>query len=386
MNTPDISSIDTYTRYAKNTLNKYIDNTYNNIDSELNNNEDLYKQDLARIDNYLENNKFRWNPLEAVRLALGPDIYHQDIQDFCREMEKVKWFAEEVRFDHDKLQWEELDNGTKQVVKHILGFFSIADQIVMDNISFGLKESIHCIDAEHVYVAQEEQERIHQKSYLLQTQAILRGQELNSVLNAVRTMKTVKNTSVLMKKYTDSNKYSFGIRLIANTLSEGVLFSGCFTFLQWLRERNILPGITESNDFIMRDEGIHTRFGAHLVNNYLLNKPSHEEAYIVTKEFVDIAIEFIEEAIPIDMAGMKTSEMKEYIKFQTDTVLRLMGYPNLYNSKNPFKFMEKIAIEDKKNFFERNPTEYTNEINPEHYKVEFSFKKVNPLELDEDYS
>jgi ribonucleotide reductase beta subunit family protein with ferritin-like domain len=332
---------------------------------------ELYKDDKQRIESFLKQPQFSWNPMEAVRLSLGPEILHKDIQQYCTDMEEVKWFAEEVRFDLDALNWKVLDEPTKHVVKFILGFFSIADQIVLDNISSNLKEEINCIDVQHVYVAQEEQERIHQKSYLFQTQAILRGDELKSVLNAIRTMKTVKKIAKLMKEYTNKDKYSLGIRIVANTLGEGVLFSGCFAFLQWLRERkDPLPGITQANEYIMRDEGIHTKFGCYLIYKY-----------------VDIAVEFINEAIVCDMAGMNTREMKKYIEFQADCVVEMMGYPAIYNSECPFKFMEKIGIGNKNNFFEKQRgTDYTNEINSENIKVDFSkVKKLTINDLDQDF-
>ena len=78
----------------------------------------------------------------------------------------------------------------------------------------------------------------------------------------------------------------------------------------------------------------------------------------IIREAVDIEIEFITEAIPCKMIGMNAKLMIQYIQFVADRLCVQLGYEKIYNSSNPFDFMELISVESKVNFFERTNSEY----------------------------
>ena len=50
--------------------------------------------------------------------------------------------------------------------------------------------------------------------------------------------------------------------------------------------------------------------------------------------------------------------MSQYIEFVADRLVVQLGYPKIYNSANPFDFMEMISLEGKTNFFEKRVAEY----------------------------
>jgi ribonucleoside-diphosphate reductase beta chain len=50
--------------------------------------------------------------------------------------------------------------------------------------------------------------------------------------------------------------------------------------------------------------------------------------------------------------------MSQYIEFVADRLVVQLGYNKIYNSSNPFDFMELISVESKKNFFEKRVSEY----------------------------
>ena len=50
--------------------------------------------------------------------------------------------------------------------------------------------------------------------------------------------------------------------------------------------------------------------------------------------------------------------MCQYIEFVSDRLLQQLGYNKLYNSTNPFDFMEMISLEGKGNFFEKRISDY----------------------------
>jgi ribonucleotide reductase beta subunit family protein with ferritin-like domain len=105
-----------------------------------------------------------------------------------------------------------------------------------------------------------------------------------------------------------------------------------------------MPGLTFSNELISRDEGLHTDFAC-LLYSELKNKLSKEDIYEIIKQAVEIEKEFITEALPVELIGMNSSMMQEYIEFCADKLVYTLGYPKIYNAKNPFDWMQMISME-----------------------------------------
>jgi ribonucleotide reductase beta subunit family protein with ferritin-like domain len=118
-----------------------------------------------------------------------------------------------------------------------------------------------------------------------------------------------------------------------------------------------MPGLTFSNELISRDEALHTEF-AILLYKKMTKKLNKKRIYEIIEEAVEIEKEFITEAIPCRMIGMNMNLMKQYIEFVADRLVVQLGYDKIYNTGNPFDFMELISIESKVNFFERTNAEY----------------------------
>ena len=62
--------------------------------------------------------------------------------------------------------------------------------------------------------------------------------------------------------------------------------------------------------------------------------------------------------MPCRLIGMNSKLMSQYIEFVADRLSLQLGYEKIYNSTNPFDFMEMISIEGKTNFFEKRVSEY----------------------------
>ena len=119
-----------------------------------------------------------------------------------------------------------------------------------------------------------------------------------------------------------------------------------------------MPGLTFSNELISRDEGMHTDFAV-LLFSKLQKKPKKAKVIELIKEAVQIEQEFITEALPCKLIGMNAKLMKQYIEFVADRLIVQLGYPKIYNSANPFDFMEMISLEGKTNFFEKRVGDYS---------------------------
>jgi ribonucleoside-diphosphate reductase beta chain len=172
---------------------------------------------------------------------------------------------------------------------------------------------------------------------------------------------------------------SFAERLIAFAAVEGIFFSGSFCSIFWLKKRGLMPGLSFSNELISRDEGLHCDFACLLYNNHLVNKLPVETVQEIIKDAVEIEKEFVVDAIPVKLIGMNADLMCQYIEFVADRLLVELNCPKIYNSTNPFDFMEMISLQGKTNFFEKRVGEY------QKAGVLNSDKDNSKFSLDEDF-
>ena len=286
-------------------------------------------------------------------------ILNQEIWDFYKNHEAVFWTVEEVQLAKDVIDWEEkLTENERKFIKNILAFFAASDAIVADNLQFNFSEEIDIKEAKYFFRFQAMIEDIHSEMYSRMIEAFIKDKdERHELFNAVNHYPCIAQKSEWGKKWTDPSKNSLAIRLMAFAIIEGIHFSGAFCAIFWLKKRNLMPGLTFSNEFISRDEGLHSQFGTYMFTKCKV-KPSKEKVFEIFKEAVDIEKEFITDSIPCALLGMNNILMKQYIEYVSDRLLIQLGYDKMFNVDNPFPFMENISINNKTNFFENRVSEY----------------------------
>ena len=119
-----------------------------------------------------------------------------------------------------------------------------------------------------------------------------------------------------------------------------------------------MPGLSFSNELISRDEAQHTEFAIHLYNNHIVNKLSEERVREIILSALEIEKEFITESLPVDLIGMNSNLMKQYLEYVSDTLLVKFNCKKEFNVSNPFDFMVNIALPNKTNFFEKRVSDY----------------------------
>ena len=175
--------------------------------------------------------------------------------------------------------------------------------------------------------------------------------EKEKLLNAINTIPCIAKKADWAVKWIEDMSAPFSQRIIAFACVEGIFFSGAFCAIFWLKERGILPGLCLSNEFISRDESLHTEFAV-LLYSMLENKLPQDIVYGIVRDAVEIEDEFINESISCSMLGMNRDLMSTYIKFVADRLIIQLGYEPLWNVHNPFDFMDRIGLDGKDNFFD----------------------------------
>jgi ribonucleoside-diphosphate reductase beta chain len=291
------------------------------------------------------------------RFVLFP-IEHNDIWDIYKKAEASFWTAEEIDLHQDITDWEnKLTADEQYFIKHILAFFAASDGIVNENLAENFVNEVQYTEAKFFYGFQIMMENIHSETYSLLIDTYVKDKaERNRLFNAIETFDAIKKKADWALRWIESP--SFAERLIAFAAVEGIFFSGAFCSIFWLKKRGLMPGLTFSNELISRDEGMHCDFAVHLHNNHLANKVPQERINQIITEALAIEREFITESLPVDLIGMNSRLMVQYLEFVADRLLTELNCPKVYNSENPFDFMDMISLEGKTNFFEKRVSDY----------------------------
>lgn len=310
---------------------------------------------LAKKKKRLEEPLLAENP---GRFVIFP-IQHKPVWDMYKKAEGSFWTAEELDLSKDRKDWEALNDNERHFIKHVLAFFAASDGIVNENLSVNFMREVQWPEARCFYGFQIAMENVHSEVYSLLIDTYIKdAAEKTHLLTAIDTISCVKKKAEWAMHWMQSEEADFASRLMAFAAVEGIFFSGAFCAIFWLKERGLMPGLTTSNEFISRDEGLHTEFAC-LLYSFLKHKLSKTKAHKMIREAVKCEKEFILDALPCSLIGMNAKMMSQYLEFVADRLLVQLGYPKIWEAANPFPFMERISLEGKDNFFEKRVSNYS---------------------------
>ena len=282
-----------------------------------------------------------------------------DIWNSYKKQMDCFWRAEEIDFSKDMAHWEKLNDNERMFIKMILAFFAASDGIVLENLAQRFMSDVQLPEARAAYGFQIMIENIHSEVYSLLIDTYIKNEEeKHKLFTALDNYPCIKKKADWALKWINDNRSSFATRLVAFACVEGIFFSGAFCSIYWLKKRGLMPGLTFSNELIARDEGMHTEFAV-LLYTKLKRKMKKARIYEIIKDAVTIEKEFICEALPCRLIGMNAKLMSQYIEFVADRLVVQLGYEKIYNTANPFDFMEMISLEGKTNFFEKRVGDYS---------------------------
>lgn len=292
-----------------------------------------------------------------TRFTLFPIMKPKLFQKYKQHV-SVFWTPEEIDLAKDMKDWVKLSANEQHFIKNVLAFFAGSDGIIQENIAARFMNEIQLAEARQFYSVQLMMEAIHSETYSLLIDTYIEDKEEKiKLFHAIQTVPCVKLKAEWAQKWIASTEENFATRLIAFAIVEGIFFSGSFCAIYWLKERGLMPGLTTSNEFIARDEGLHTDFAC-LLYEEIVHKVPKVKVHKIIREAVKIEKQFITESLPCHLVGMNDKLMAQYIEFVADRLSTQLGYGKIYSTQNPFDFMERISLEGKDNFFEKRVTSY----------------------------
>ncbi|XP_004415606.1 PREDICTED: ribonucleoside-diphosphate reductase subunit M2-like isoform X2 [Odobenus rosmarus divergens] len=258
-----------------------------------------------------------------------------------------------VDLSKDIQHWESLKPEERYFISHVLAFFAASDGIVNENLVERFSQEVQITEARCFYDFQFAMENIHSEMYSLLTDTYIKdSKEREFLFNAIETMPCVKKKADWALHWTGDKEGTYGERVVAFAAVEGILFSGSFASIFWLKKRGLMPGLAFSNELTSRDEGLHCDFAC-LMFKHLVHKPSEQRVKEIIINAVRIEQEFLTEALPVKLIGMNCTLMKQYIEFVADRLMLELGFGKVFRVENPFDFMENISLEGKTNFEKR---------------------------------
>jgi ribonucleoside-diphosphate reductase subunit M2 len=292
------------------------------------------------------------------RFVIFP-IQDNDIWEMYKKAEASFWTAEEIDLGSDMTDWVKLSDNERHFISHVLAFFAASDGIVNENLVQNFMSEIQSAEARCFYGFQIAVENIHSETYSLLIDTYIKDQqEKTRLLHAIDTVPCVNKKANWALQWCNKEYASFAERCVAFCAVEGIFFSGSFCAIFWLKKRGLMPGLAFSNELISRDEGLHCDFACLLYKKLKHKLPESRIVEIITSA-VEIEMEFVRDALPVELIGMNSKLMIEYIQFCADRLLGALGCSRHYNTKNPFEWMESISLQGKTNFFEKRVGEYS---------------------------
>ena len=285
-------------------------------------------------------------------------LTYPDIFEMYKKQVDSFWRPEEIDLSRDLTDWAKLTDDERHFISMTLAFFAGSDGIVSENLGVRFMNDVQISEARAFYSFQIAMENIHSHMYSILIETYIKNAEQKADLfRAIDKFPCIAKKADWARRWISDNRSSFAARLIAFACVEGVFFSSSFASIYWIKKRGLMQGLTLSNEFISRDEALHTEFAV-LLYSKLKKKLNKKRVYEIVREATEIEKEFITEALPCRLIGMNAALMTQYIEFVADRLCLQLGYDKIYGSQNPFEFMELISMESKVNFFERTNSEY----------------------------
>jgi ribonucleoside-diphosphate reductase subunit M2 len=302
----------------------------------------------------------------SENLSFYPIKYPSLIQHLKRQ-QSVYWLPSAVPLSDDRRDWDSLDSDTQTFLKFWLAFFSQADGIICENLmNHFQKDTAFIKEAGYFYSIQNAMEVIHNEMYSLMIETVIRDmEEKNRLFDAIHNYPEIEEITRWTIKWMNSD-IPLQERIIAFACVEGIFFTGAFAAVYWIKQHNKLKGICVANEWIARDERLHTEFAFDLYDVLTKPKPngegydqiSPEKIQEIISSAMDTVEVFIRKALRVELIGINADDMVNYVKCTADAVAEGFGAPKIYNATNPFIWMVNIGLPNKSNFFEKRTTEY----------------------------
>ena len=339
----------------------------------------LMQENTGRID---ARNKRLINCNQVDVNQLMPLKYHWAWEHYLNGCAN-HWMPTEVPMTKDIEIWKsnKLSDDERMVIMRNLGFFATAESLVGNNLVLAIFRHVTNAECRQYLLRQAFEEAVHSHTFLYVTESL--GLDEGEVFNMYREVPAIARkdefemelTAEVLDPDFTTDTFEGCQSLLKNLIGfylimEGIFFYTGFVMMLSFHRRNLMTGIGEQFQYILRDETIHLNFGLDLINGIKAENPElwtkdFQEAMIErVRTAVEYEVEYAHDCLPRGVLGLNGELFREYVQHVADRRLERIGLPTQYNSSNPFPWMsETMDLSKEKNFFETRVTEYQSGAN-----------------------
>ncbi|MFU7560523.1 ribonucleotide-diphosphate reductase subunit beta [Stieleria sp. JC731] len=288
------------------------------------------------------------------------------------------WMPTEVPMTKDIETWrsDQLTGAERRVIMRNLGFFSTAESLVGNNLVLAIFRHVTNAECRQYLLRQAFEEAVHSHTFLYVVDSL--GLDEGEIFNMYHEVPSIAKkdafeteltTEVMQPDFstaTVEGAQAFLKNLIGYYLiMEGIFFYTGFVMVLSFHRRNLMTGIGEQFQYILRDETIHLNFGIDLINGIKAENPElwtetfQQQMIERVRQAVELELEYASDCLPTGILGLNADLFRDYVQHIADRRLERIGLPKQYGSSNPFPWMsETMDLSKEKNFFETRVTEY----------------------------
>lgn len=288
------------------------------------------------------------------------------------------WMPSEVPMNRDVETWksDKLTDDERLVILRNLGFFSTAESLVGNNLVLAIFKHVTNAECRQYLLRQAFEEAVHTHTFHYVVESLgLNESEIFNMYHEVPAIAKkdefeMRLTAEVLDPDFSTDSFAGAQAFLKNMIGyyvimEGIFFYSGFVMILSFHRRNLMTGIGEQFQYILRDETIHLNFGVDLINGIKAENPElwtdefQQEMVDLIREAVELEVDYAKDCLPRGVLGLNSDLFRDYVQHVTDRRLERIGLPVQYNSANPFPWMsETIDLSKEKNFFETRVTEY----------------------------
>ena len=280
-----------------------------------------------------------------------------------KKLEASHWTADEIEFSEDINDFNGFNLDERRPLLRAFGFFAVGDGSVAASIAYRMILIARTFEQQGFYICQLDNERVHGETYgkMIHTLVTDENERKETFASADKIESIKAMTQYIEDIFTDPEGDSDLLTTLA--CAEFLMFIPLFCIIFWYRafKKGKIGRIILSNEQIAKDEALHCLNGC---ENYkglpeeqrFTDQKIHQKIAHVVSLIDNFADETLSDVKLIDLTA---ENVKGYVRFVADSVLRELGHTTLYNGESPFPWMEFINLRNKTNFYEGTVAEYS---------------------------
>ena len=293
-------------------------------------------------------------------------FYYPWAVDLTTRHEMVHWIEDEVDLADDVADWKgnKVSKKEKEYITNILRLFTQSDVAVGQNYYDVFLPKFKNNEIRNMLGSFAAREGIHQRAYALLNETLgLPDSEYHAFLE----YKEMTDKVDFMMDSDSNTMRGIGLALAKMVFNEGVSLFASFVMLLNFQRFGKMKGMGKVVEWSIRDESMHVEGNSKLFKAFcnehsrIVDDEFKADIYKMAKTSVKLEDKFIDLAYEVGgIEGLKSEEVKEYIRYITDRRLLQLGLkPNFKVKENPLPWLEWILNgADHTNFFENRVTEY----------------------------